>query len=167
MEIIRLNLAEILAVAWVWQCEIHPKYTEIWSCYGTKCGCVRKPELHVQSYRTFLDQICSETPEIDLQYTKGALSMFCANAATLFCDFAPASRRNTSHGLLNFATSKIEELVSGRIRAAEQIHNIPAVDLQAARKTIKKLLAIDNAGNLQYEPTGLAIATFKRRNLHA
>ena len=54
METIRLNLAEILAVAWVWQCEIHPKYTEIWSCYGTKCGCVRKPELHVQSYRTFL-----------------------------------------------------------------------------------------------------------------
>lgn len=163
MEIIRLNLAEILAVAWVWQCEIHPQYIEIWSCYGTKCGCVRKPELHVQSYRTFLDQICSGIPEIDLQYTKGALSMFCANAATLFCDFAPAPRRNTGNHLLDLAASRIAELVPGRIRAAEQIRNIPAVDLQAARETIKKLLAIDDAGNLLYEPTGLAIATFKRR----
>ena len=163
MEIIRLNLAEILAVAWVWQCEIHPKYTEIWSYYGTKCGYVRKPELHVQAYRIFLDQICSDIPENELQYTKGALSMFCANAAILFCDFAPAPSRSTGHGLLNFATSKIAELVPGRIRAAVQIHNIPETDLQAARNSIKKLLAIDDAGNLLYEPVGLAVAAFRSR----
>ena len=163
MEVVKLNLEDILAVAWVWQCEIEPKYLELWCLYGIKCGCVRKPVLHVQAYRNFLNQICSNTPVDELEYTRGALSLFALYSGKLFSAFTAALKEDVQNKKYDSALLQLSERVPGRIRAAEQICNLPEKNIKAARQLIKNLLSVDDNGLSLYEFSDIGM-TFTPRN---
>lgn len=154
MEEINLNLSQILAVTWVWQCEITPKYLPIWQKYGIKAGCVRNPKLHLTAYNFLVDQLCSGVPSAKLKYTKGAMSMFAANAAFLFCSFDEAPAFQKGNEELNRAVKMLRELVPGRVIAAEQIAEPAEEDKFEARNLIRKIFAVNENGDPLYWTPG-------------
>ena len=153
MEAINLNLSQILAVTWVWQCEITPKYLPIWKKSGIRCGRVRKPELHLAAYNSLVDQLCSGVPAAKLKYTRGAMSMFAANSIIL-ASFSAAPAFRAGDKLQNDVVKMIRGLAPGLIIAAEQIAEPSEEDKTEARGIIRKILSVDKNGQTQYWTSG-------------
>ena len=154
MEAINLNLSQILAVTWVWQCEITPKYLPVWKSFGVKCGCVRNPKLHLAAYNSLVDQLCSGVPAKRLQYTKGAMSMFAANSTFLLASFSQAPAFKDGDRQQNDAVKMIRALAPGKVVAAEQISEPSEEDKSEARGIIRKILSVDKNGQTQYWTSG-------------
>ena len=154
MEAINLNLSQILAVTWVWQCEITPKYLPLWQKYGIKAGCVRNPKLHLAAYNSLVDQLCSGVPAARLKYTKGAMSMFAANSTFLLASFSQAPAFKDGDRQQNDAVKMIRALAPGKVVAAEQISEPSEEDKSEARGIIRKILSVDKNGQTQYWTSG-------------
>ena len=138
MKQISLGLSQLIAIAWVWQQEITPKYLPTWNEIRAKCGTIRRPEIHVEAYNSLLDQIFSDTKEI--KCTKAAMHLFA----------------NTSMYVLMPFTSG-ETFVKGfrdtpnLLTAKKQIMKPSDSDLTEARSIIRTLLSIDSHGKPVYE----------------
>lgn len=145
MKQIALGLSQILAVAWVWQQEVTPKYLPIWHEYGTKCGMYRRPDKHVAAYNSLLDQIFAGKKE--LKYTKGAMSMLAKMASRVMTSFLPA-------------TPHLKHYTPGLINAEKQIVKPNEEDLAEARSIIRTLLSVDPMGNPLYESSLSACVIF-------
>lgn len=135
MESISLNLSQILAITWVWQCEIVPKYLPIWSNFGVKCGHVRNPKLHMAAYNSLVDQLCSGVPAAELKYTKGAMSMFACNSTVMLRFNAPLPQ---------------PRLATGLVDAKKQLVEPSGQDKEEARKLIRELFSLDENGKPLY-----------------
>ena len=147
---IRLNLAQVLAVAWVWQTEVLPKFMPIWKEYGIACGAYRKPELHVPAYNALLDQLLSDARREDLKYTKGAMSMLAFNSRILIV-FEPAMPFRRDDPKWNECVELLRREVPGRIIAHESLRNPPQADRREAKHLIRQLLSVDARGKLLYD----------------
>ena len=135
MKEITLGLSQLIAIAWVWQQEITPKYLPIWHEYGTKCGKYRRPEKHIAAYNSLLDQIFAGKKE--LKYTKGAMSMLATIATRVMMPFLPL-------------TPHIKQATPNLICAEKQLVKPDEKDLAEARSIIRTLLSVDPMGNPLY-----------------
>ena len=154
MESISLNLSQILAVTWVWQCEITPKYMSVWKSFHVKCGCVRNPKLHLATYNSLVDQLCSGVSAKRIQCTKGALSMFAANSAFLLASFSQAPAFKDGDKQQNDVVKIIRTLTPGKVVAAEKIVEPSEEDKTEARGLIRKILSVNENGEPLYCTSG-------------
>lgn len=161
MDAIRLNLSQVLAVAWVWQVEVLPKYIPIWKQYNVACGCNRKPELHVAAYNSLLDQLLSDTKRENLEYTKGAMSMLAFNAGHAMIAFEPATPFRHNDPEWDAGVEELRRLIPGRIIAYERIMETPLSDKREAKRLIRQILSVDDKGNLLYDSPGIDCMVFK------
>ena len=135
MKQIVLKLSQIIAIAWVWQQEITPRYLPIWKERGPKCGRYRRPEIHVGAYNLFLDQLITGAKE--LTYTNGALRMFMRMSSQTMQAFFPLNPH-------------IKQAMPGLICAEKQLVKPNEEDLAEARSIIRTLLSVDPMGNPLY-----------------
>ncbi|MBP5586656.1 MAG: hypothetical protein J6Y92_09940 [Lentisphaeria bacterium] len=138
MKQITLGLSQLIAIAWVWQQEIEPRYLPIWREYGTKCGMYRRPEKHVAAYNSLLDQILSGAKE--LKYTKGAMSMLAEVSSEMMNAFFPVN-------------PVLKKYTYGLISAEKQLVKPNEEDLAEARSIIRAMMSVDSMGNPLYEPS--------------
>ena len=136
MKPIKLDLSQVLSVAWVWQREIVPRYLPLWTRFRIKSGMVRKPVLHLAAYNSLLEQLCSGPVTDEIRCTKGALSMLAANSAVL-SDFNPKQPR-------------LRKPVPGLIAAEKQLVEPSDEDKADARELIRKMLSVDGNGKQLY-----------------
>lgn len=136
MKGIVLGLSQVLAVAWVWQQEVTPKYLPIWKERGPRCGTIRRPEKHVEAYNSLLDQLLSSEKEI--KYTKGALCFFVRVSSQMINAF--------------FRQDSYPQKMPGLISAERQLMKPQEEDLAEARSIIRAMMSVDSMGNPLYEP---------------
>ncbi len=138
MKEIVLGLSQLIAIAWVWQQELTPKYLPIWQENRSRCGTIRRPEIHVGAYNAFLDQLFS-TAKGDIKYTKGALCLFISVSDIMMTAFSRLDPR-------------LKKYTPGFISAEKQLVKPQEDDLAEARSIIRTMLSVDSMGNPMFDP---------------
>jgi hypothetical protein len=137
MKNITIGLSQFIAIAWVWQQEVTPKYLPIWKELGPRCGTIRRPEKHVEAYNSLLDQLLSSEKEI--KYTKGALCLFVRISDKMMNSFFPLN-------------THLKKLTPGLISAEKQLVKPQEEDLAEARSIIRTMMSVDSMGDPLFEP---------------
>ena len=141
---LELSLSQMLDVIWVWQCEIEPQYLPVWKSYNCSCGRVLNPETHIEEYNSLLEQLCSDTSQNHLDYTKAAMSMLAYNSVWVF-------------GFFEKPNAEFGKLPRWGIDAEKQIKEPDAQSKHEARSIIKTLLSVKNNGTPAYSVGNHAI----------
>lgn len=135
MKRITFGFSQLIAIAWVWQQEVFPRYLSILDANGSKYGVNLRPDKHVKAYNSLLDQILAG--KNDLKYTKGAFNMFMQTVVQMAA-FAPFDPH-------------YKEFFPNRISAEKQLMKPQEDDLVEARSIIRALLSVDAMGNSQFK----------------
>ena len=147
MNKLKLDLAQILAAAGVWQDETYPKLLALWQEHGEKCRTCRYPDLHVKAYRIFIEQMFSDAHlDENFKFKKGALSMFAAQAGNLLEQICPEWKKTPGTRRLDSVVQTLALFTPERIVAADMIRELSESERRNARKIFKTLFAVDDDG---------------------
>lgn len=143
---ITLNLRQTISVAWVWQCEISPKYLPAWKSFNCTLVKERNPEKYINEYNDLINQLCSNVPSEQIVFNKPALRMFIYNSMFVFAPF------NCRPGVKDEIklNKTLKQLMPENINAAESLMEPAEEDKKEARQIIKNLLSIDKNGIADY-----------------
>ena len=148
---------QVLAVTWVWQREIYPKFLYLKSQNSLQFGKIRKKEQYVADYNQLVKNLFSNRDIYSIKVHRPAMSMLSEYAGKVLEPFRVSLCKPGTMEWHGYGRHKIEHLSLEEVMIREYITPLQPRDLNQAKRNLRKLLAVHDSGELVFNPDAAKI----------